>query len=373
MAEENEDGQEKTEEPSEKRLREAGDKGQVARSRELGTAVVFGAAVLALLGFGGAMAASAVAWLRGALTFAPRPATQDLPAYFGTELATAILMVLPLLAVCFVAAFVSPALLGGFHFSSEALKPTFSRLDPLAGLKRIYGREGLAEFLRSLLRVALIGGCALAGVVYAAPRLIALVHEPLPSAVIDGSWLVMRTLALMMLALILLAVLDTPYQLWSHRRRLMMTRQELRDELKETEGRPEVKSRIRRLQQQMSQRRMLEDVPRADVILVNPTHYAVALKYEAGRTKAPVLVAKGVDEIARIIRESGERHGVPVVSVPPLARALYRQVEIGREIPVNLYSAVAHILGYVYQLRTWRRQGGAMPHMPVIDVPDAEG
>ena len=175
-------------------------------------------------------------------------------------------------------------------------------------------------------------------------------------------------------ALGLLAAIDAPYQKWNYTRKLKMTRQELRDEMKESEGRPEVKGRIRQMQHQMSQRRMMEDVPSADVIVVNPTHYAVALKYDGGQMGAPRVVAKGVDEMAHRIREVAERHRVAIVSAPPLARALYREGQIGREIPVRLYSAVAQILSYVYQLRAWR-SGAAehYPDQPVVDVDEQLG
>lgn len=375
MAEENEDGQEKTEEPTEKRLTESREKGQVARSRELATAAVFGGGMLAVLSMGGWMAQAAGEWMRSALTFAPSlvaGAGRDLAPRFGELLSALLLVVMPVIAVCFIAAFIAPAIMGGFQFSADAIAPKPNRLDPLAGLKRIYGRDGLVELLKSLLRILFVSGFAIAGIVFAASHLMALMHTPLVNAVADGFGMVLHTLLLMVFGLVLLALLDAPYQRWSHRQKLMMTRQELREELKETEGRPEIKSRIRQLQHQMSQRRMMDDVPKADVILVNPTHYAVALKYDAKRMRAPVLVAKGVDEIARIIRESAERHGVPIVSSPPLARALYGQVEIGREIPVNLYAAVAQMLGYVYQLRTWRRRGGSVPVVPAVDVPGAE-
>lgn len=374
MAQESEDGQEKTEEPSEKRLREAREKGQVVRSRELATASVFGLSTLALIGMGGSMAVATGQWMRHALSFegfVPGDG-RALSARFGGLLFELLTAVSPLIIACFVAGFLAPAILGGFHFSTSALVPDLTKLNPISGLKRIYSLDGLAELARSLLRVLLIGGMAAVGILHTLPRLLGLMHQPLGVAAAEGLGLILHTMVLMAIGLGLLAAVDVVYQRWSHRHKLMMTRQELLQEMKESEGRPEVKAKIRRMQRDMAQRRMMEDVPSADVILVNPTHYAVALRYEAGRMRAPTLVAKGADEIARIIRETGEHHGVPIVSAPPLARSLYRQGEIGREIPVNLYSAVAQILGYVYQLRLWRRQGGAMPAMPVIDLPEEE-
>lgn len=374
MAEESESGQEKTEEPTEKRLREAREKGQVARSKELGTAAVFVVGTFALLAFGGWMAGAAGDWMRHALSFEPGIADvgRGLPARFGELLLRLLFAIWPLVAACFLASFIPPALMGGFNFSSKALVPDLKKLDPLKGLKRIYGRDGAMELFKSVLRVLFISGFAAIAMIWAAPRFVTLMHQPLGPAAADGFGLALRTMIAMGVGLMVLAAIDAPYQRWSHRKKLMMTRQELRDELKETEGRPEVKAKIRRLQQEMSQRRMMEDVPRADVILVNPTHYAVALRYTAGQTRAPVLLAKGTDEIARIIREIGEKHRVPIVSSPPLARALYRQVDIGREIPVDLYAAVAQILSYVYQLRAFRQHGGRLPEPPQVDVDEPE-
>lgn len=373
MAQESEDGQEKTEQPSEKKLREAREQGQIARSRELATVAVFGMATLVLMGMGGWMGRAAAGWMRDALTLEPGLAGQGrgLLSRFGELLAGLLAAVSPLILACLVAGFIAPVLMGGLHFSAKPLVPDLTKLDPLKGLKRIYGRDGLAELLKSILRVLLIAGVAAATIHAIAPRFIGLVHQSLEPAAAEGFALVLRVMLAIGGGLLLLAAIDVPYQRWSHRQKLMMTRQELLDEFKETEGRPEVKARIRRVQQEVSQRRMMQAVPTADVILVNPTHYAVALKYEAGKMRAPRVVAKGVDEVARIIREVAERNAVPIVSAPPLARALYRQVKIGQEIPVTLYAAVAQILGYVFQLRAWRRHGGRMPELPEVKLPDA--
>lgn len=372
MAQENEDGQEKTEQPTEKKLRQAREQGQVARSRELATAAVFGMATLVLIGSGGWMARAAHDWMRHALSIPPGFAEtgRGLAPRFGELLLGMLGAVSPLIGVCLLAGFIAPVAMGGIRFSAKSITPDLKKLDPLKGLKRIYGRDGLVELGKSILRVLLISGLAAAVIVAIAPRFIGLVHRPMGPAAAEGFWLVLMVMLAMGGGLLLLAAIDVPYQRWSHRRKLMMTRQELRDELKETEGRPEVKARIRRIQQELSQHRMMQAVPTADVILVNPTHYAVALKYEAGKMRAPRVVAKGVDEIARLIRESAERHAVPIVSAPPLARALYRQVRLGQEIPVTLYAAVAQILGYVYQLRAWRRHGGRMPELPEVRLPD---
>ncbi len=370
---ENEDGQEKTELPTEKRLRDAREKGNVPRSRELATVAVFGAGVASLLAMGGGITARAKDWMRGALS--PDVALLESPqALFGHtgELMLGFMWILaPLLVATLLACFVAPAVMGGFNFATKGLVPDPKKLDPIAGLKRIYGPEGLAELLKSLLRVLLVGAAAALFLWPAMPRLRAMVHEPLEQAAAGGLkfalWMLMATAG----ALLLLALLDAPYQKWNWRRKLKMTRQEMREEMKESEGRPEVKGRIRQLQQQMSQRRMMEDLPTADVVVVNPTHYAVALKYDGGAMRAPRVVAKGVDELALRIREVAGLHRITLVEAPPLARVLYRQADIGQEIPVKLYAAVAQVLSYVYQLRSWKA-GTPPPQLADLDVDESD-
>lgn len=370
---ENENGQEKTEEPSQKRLQDARDKGDVPRSRELATVAVFGAGVASLLALGGGVTARAKDWMRAALS--PDVALLDSPQHlFGHtgELLLSFMWILaPLLLATLLACFVAPAVMGGFNFATKGLVPDLKKLDPMAGLKRIYGPEGLAELLKSLLRVLLVGGAATLFLWPAMPRLRAMLHQPLEQAAAGGMkfalWMLMATAA----AMLLVALVDAPYQKWNWRRKLKMTRQELREEMKESEGRPEVKGRIRQLQQQMSQRRMMEDLPTADVVVVNPTHYAVALKYDGDAMRAPRVIAKGVDEMALRIREVAGLHRIALVEAPPLARVLYRDAEIGQEIPVKLYAAVAQVLSYVYQLRSWRA-GTPQPQLAAIEVDEGD-
>jgi flagellar biosynthesis protein FlhB len=368
MAEENENGQDKTEEPTEKRLREAREKGQLPRSRELSTAAVFGTGVLAMYAFGGWMAASAAGVFSRAMTIDPGRVgdVRLLPDHFLKVLFELLLVISPIAALCVLAGIFAPSVLGGFNFSSKSLAPNFGKLNPLKGLKRIYGAEGLAELARSILRVLVIGSVFVIMILQIAPQLIALMHQPLGEAAGQGFGMALKTLIAIAAGLSLIAAGDIPYQLWSNRKKLLMTRQELRDEMKESEGRPEVKQKVRQLQHDMAQRRMMDAIPTADVVLVNPTHYAVALKYDADAMRAPRVVAKGVDEIAATIRQVAEQHKVPIVSAPPLARTLYKQVQIGREIPVNLYAAIAQVLSYVYQLRHWHRHGGQLPVLPPI-------
>lgn len=371
MAEAN-DGQEKTEQPTEKRLRDSREQGQVPRSRELATALVFGSGVLVLMLLGAGIGKGVAAWLAAALANVGTRVGDPrlLPGQFFDLLGSLLLIALPVAIAALIASLLAPTLLGGFNWSNKALVPDFSKLDPIKGLKRIYGREGLAEFVRSLLRVAVIGGFATYAIVGIAPGLLSLMHQPLQTSIGQGFSMALQILIAMAVGLFLIALGDAPYQLWSNRQKLLMSRQELRDEMKESEGSPELKGKVRRLQQEMSQRRMMEDVPSADAIVVNPTHYAIAIRYDAMQMRAPLVVAKGVDLVAQTIRTVGERHRVPIISSPALARSLYAQVQIGREIPVDLYAAVAQVLTYVHQLRQWRRHGGRYPELPPITLPD---
>jgi flagellar biosynthesis protein FlhB len=369
---EGDEGQDKTEQPTEKRLRESREQGQVPRSRELATAAVFGAAVLVMMSFGGWLGTRIASWLADALGRVGQRVgdARQLPSVFFELLGSLLWIVAPLIGICLLACFAAPALLGGFNWSNKALLPDFSKLDPVKGLERIYGREGFAEFVRSILRVLVIGGFGGYAIVDMAPKLVALSREPLQNAVVHGFDLALGTLVAMAAGLLLIALIDAPWQLWSHAQKLLMSRQELRDEMKESEGSPEVKGKIRRLQQEAAQGRMMEALPTADAVIVNPTHYAVAIAYNATQMRAPKVVAKGTDLVAQTIREVADRHKVPIIAAPALARTLHRQVQIGHEVPVELYAAVAQVLTYVYQLRQWRRQGGRYPEPPRIEVPE---
>jgi flagellar biosynthetic protein FlhB len=364
------DQQDKTEQPSEKRLRDAREKGDVPRSRELANVAVLGCATLALMATGPGIGAAAQGWLRDALRFDPKLIGQpdrllDHAAWLALKL---MLPMLPLVFAALAACLIGPAIMGGLRFSNQALQPDFKRMSPIAGLKRMYGKESLAELVRSLLRVGLIGGVG-AFVVYGAfSRLLAMPQQSLESATGYGVGMAIGALLAMVGSLIVLAALDVPYQRWSWHNKLKMTKQELRDEHKQMEGNPEIKARVRQVAQQLSQRRMMEAVPTADVVITNPTHYAVALKYEAGAMRAPKVVAKGVDEMALRIRELAGAHKVALVEAPPLARALYRQAKVDQEIPVKLYAAVAQVLSYVYQLKRWHPSRGPMPTLADIDV-----
>jgi len=365
--------QQKTEKPTAKRLREARKQGQVPRSRELSTAFVVAAGIGVLMSSGQNMMVDALRFMHDSLdlraTLLSDP--KHLPILFAQALTAGLMIVAPVLMATLVAAFAAPAVLGGFHFSGEGFQPKFSRLNPLSGIQRIFSTVGLSELVKGVLKTVLIGWACGWFLWSHRDALAALSFSDQQAAIASIGALCGSMLKWSVGMLILIAAIDAPYQRWNVMRQLKMTRQEVLDEHKESEGRPEVKAKIRRLQAEMSRRRMMSAVPTADVVVTNPTHYAVALKYAAGKMRAPTVVAKGRDEIARTIRELAREHRIPTVSAPPLARALYRQVGLDQEIPAALYSAVAQVLTYVMQLRHWR--GGPPPTLGEMgEVPGGE-
>ena len=365
-----EDQEDRTEAPSEKRLREARERGDVPRSRELANVAVLGCAVIALKATASNLGDASRGWMRDALSFdrALLDAPDRLIPHAASLMGGLVRPMLPLVFAALTACVLAPMVMGGLRFAGKSLTPDFNRLNPGRGLARMYGKESLAELLRSLLRVLLIGGIGAWVVHRAFTSLLAMPGASLEAAVAQGVDLTLWALLAMVGALGALAAIDVPWQHFQYRSKLKMTKQELRDEAKEQEGNPEVKARVRQVAREMSRRRMMEAVPTADVVVMNPTHYAVALKYTAGKTRAPIVVAKGVDELALAIRAAAQQHRVAVIEAPPLARALYRQAKVDQEIPVKLYAAVAQVLSYVYQLRAWVPGRGPMPALVEVDV-----
>lgn len=366
---EQDSGQERTEQATPKRRREARERGQVPRSRELNTMAVLLGGSAALLLLGEAMMDRLTAGFRDGLAL-ERAQLYDPAALveaLGGALAEVLAVVGPLMLVLIVASLVGPIGIGGLNFSGKALSPKWERLDPVKGLGRVFGWRGLMELGKALAKFAVVAGAAVLLIVGLAPEFMGLGEEPLERALAHAGSLIAWSFLGLSAVLILLAAVDVPFQLWQHAKQLRMTRQEIKDEFKETEGRPEVKGRIRQLQREIAQRRMMEEVPKADVVVTNPTHFAVALKYDR-KMRAPKVVAKGVDLVAANIRGVAERHEVPLFEAPPLARALYWSTELGEEIPAGLYVAVAQVLAYVYQLRTAAEGAGAAP-APPQDLP----
>ncbi len=363
---ENQDGQEKTEQPTAKRLDDARRKGQVPRSRELNTMAVTMIGVVSLVAMSRSLGSSLSQMMseRFVLTREEIFDVNSMVANLAQGITEAFLGLSPFFLLVVVAAIFSSVALGGISFSSEALAPKLEKLSPLKGFKRMFSARGLMELVKAMAKFLLIGGITVLLLYNTLGKYLALHGMELDQAVSHLNGLIGWSVILLASSLILIAAIDVPFQLWDHKRQLKMTRQELRDEMKDTEGRPEIKSRIRQLQREMAQRRMMEQVPKADVIVTNPTHYAVALQYDPERMHAPKLVAKGADLIAMNIRQVAQEHKVPLVESPMLARAIYFHTEIDAYIPAGLYLAVAKLLAYVFQLRAYRAEGGERPRMP---------
>lgn len=357
------DGQERTEQPTAKKLEDARRKGQVARSRELSTMLVTIAAAGLLFVLGGHFAQGFLQLLKHAFS-AQVLTTRDpwqLPVLFGQFMLEALVLLWPLFLVCFIAALGASVMLGGATFS---LSFKFEKLDPIKGIGRLFSMQSLVELVKSVLKVLVIGGVAWFLMTGLVDDILGLSLQSPEQAMLSSGRMLVWFFLVVSLPLAVIALIDVPWQLFNHKKQLRMTRQEIKDEHKESEGRPEVKGRIRQMQMEASRRRMMEKVPQADVIVTNPTHYAVALRYDQGKGGAPVVVAKGIDEIAARIREIGGEHKVPLVASPRLARAIYASCELDREIPAGLYLAVAQILTYVYQLKQWEAMGGDIPAVP---------
>ena len=358
--------QERTEQATPKRKEEARRKGQVARSRELNmAAVMIGAAIIMFIS-GPAIADAMLALMRRGLML--EPAQIETPAALVAALAaavwSAVAALAPLLATLMVLAVAGGIAIGGWAFSAQALQPKLSKLNPIKGLKRVFGLKGLVEVAKAIGKAGVVGLAAFVVLYFGAGDIINLSISPFEQAVARSGTLMMTVFLAACLSLLVIALFDVPFQLWNHAKELRMTRKEVQDELKETEGRPEVRSKIRSLQQEVANRRMLRDVPDADVIITNPTHFSVAIRYDEGSMNAPIVVAKGVDHMAAKIREIGELHKVTVFEAPPLARAIYWTTEVGQAIPEKLYVAVAQVLTYVLRLKAYNTGLADYPDKP---------
>lgn len=370
---ENEDGQEKSEQPTAKKLEDSRRKGQVARSRELNTMAITLAGGIALTALSSHMGSG----LSRIMTSSFRIQRADMfdatamLRHLAQAIGDALLMLLPFFGVVAVVAILSSVALGGFSISGEAMTPKLSKLNPIKGLGRVFSVKGLMELVKAMAKFLLVGGATALVLWGLLDDFIGLGRMELGPAVAEMGSLIGGSFILIASTLILVALVDVPFQLWDHKRQLKMTKQEVREEMKQTEGRPEVKGRIRNLQREMAQRRMMEEVPKADVIVTNPTHYAVALRYDQSTMAAPKVVAKGVDLVAANIRRVATEHQVPIVEAPMLARAIHAHSKLGEAIPSELYLAVAKLLAYVFQLRAYREGGARKPEVPV-DLPVPE-
>ncbi len=370
MAEEK--AQERTEEPTPKRLREAKEKGQVARSRELNTVMVLLAGAFGGVMLGQNMIGSLERLMVDGLAFERATAFDSylLPGILMQFMLDALWLITPLILLLLVAAFVGPLSLGGWSFSGESIKFKPEKLDPIKGLGRVFSLKGLMELLKTLAKFIVVTTAAGLLLWIDSGELLQLGSASIKPALAATGELIMWGFLFLTAVLVLIAAVDVPFQVWDHTRQLRMTRQEVKDEMKETEGNPEVKAKTRSLQREMARQRMMTEVPKADVIITNPTHFAVALRYDPERGGAPRMVAKGADLVAGEIRKIALEANVPLYEAPPLARAIYYNTRINDEIPAALYVAVAQVLAYIFQLREFRK-GGAYPQAPAdLQVPE---
>ena len=350
---ESESGQDKTEQATPKREREAREKGQIARSKELATVSALMAAAAMFIAMGDSFVRGLAELVRRNFSF-PREFAFDegmMIVNLSRTVQDGLNVVLPLFVLMIVVAVMANIVLGGFSFSTKALAFKGEKLDPIKGMGRVFAWRGLMEMFKGFAKFLLVGIVGLSVLDYQTDGLVQMGREALPMALGHAGYILTWSFLIISSVLLLVAAIDVPFQIWDHQRQMKMTKQEVRDEYKQTEGSPEVKGRQRRIQMEMAQRRMMEKVPGADVVVTNPTHYAVALRYDPLNMGAPIVVAKGSELIASRIRALAIEHGIPVLSAPPLARALFHSTELDEPIPDGLYLAVAQILAYVFQLK----------------------
>ncbi|WP_428771737.1 flagellar biosynthesis protein FlhB [Vibrio sp.] len=365
------DGQERTEDATPRRLQQAREKGQVARSKELASVSVLVVGAISLMWFGEALARALFAVMSRLFSLS-REEVFDFVKLGDIALGSLTNLLGPLaliLVTLFVAAMIGAAGLGGINFSAEAARPKLSKMNPLSGLKRMFGMQSWVELLKSILKVTLVAGMAFYLINAAKADLFQLSMDVFPDNIFHALDILLNFVLLISCSLLIVVAIDIPFQIWQHANQLKMTKQEVKDEYKETEGKPEVKGRIRMLQREAAQRRMMSAVPEADVVITNPEHFSVALRYKQDSDKAPVVIAKGTDHMAMKIREVAREHDIYVVPAPPLARALYHSTELEQQIPDGLFTAVAQVLAYVFQLKQYRRRGGQRPQLKSSELP----
>ena len=369
---EQDSSQEKTEEPTPRRLQKARDEGQVPRSKELGTTMVLVMGAAGLLMFGPFMSERIAAMAKHSFSFDRDTAfdTGMMTSYLDASALEAAIALAPWLVVVLIAAFAGPLLVGGWLFSGKAITPKLDRLNPLSGLKRMFSANSLVELFKAWAKVLVVGTVAWLTLMFFFQDAMRIQYENTESAIDHAVTIIIWSVLALCASTALIAIVDVPWQIYSFTKKMRMSMQEVKDEYKETEGKPEVKSKVRQLQREVAQRRMMADVPEADVVITNPTHYSVALRYDAGASAAPVLLAKGSDRVALKIREIAKENNVPQMQAPPLARALYTHTKVGDEIPEGLYVAVAQVLAYIYQMDQFAKGRGPKPERkPDMPIP----
>ena len=364
--------QEKTEDPTSKRLEKSREEGDVPRSKELTTSALLLLGGVVLMTTGSAVTDTMMGIMRACfgasreLIYDP----QKILGLLGSAMYESLFVLVPFFAAVIVACIAGPTALRGFLWSSKALAPKLSRLDPLAGLKRMFSMNALVELVKSIAKVLVVVTTAFVTLKFMAKDILGLVYQPVDEAIYHSAFLCAIAILIISASTLIIAALDVPYQMYEHTKKLKMSMQDIKDEMKDSDGKPEVKGRIRQLQQEMAQKRMMAEVPKADVVITNPTHYSVALKYDPDNMATPICLAKGVDHVAMKIREIAKAHKVEMIAAPALTRAVYHTTEVNQEIPGGLYVAVARVLAYVFQLREHRKGRGLRPDKPQnIQVP----
>ena len=358
-------GLERTEDATPKRQQQARTEGQVPRSKELGTFAITMTAVAMLIAYGNSLYQQMRLVLSKALTFdQPTLAEPDIMTRRLHDLGLdALIAIMPIFGALMIVAVVAPLLMGGWNLSWQALEPKFSQMNPFRGSKRMFSPNSLVEGGKAILKSMLIGGVATWVIWNERAEIIGLVKLSMDQSLTRTIELTQHTLLIVAGALVLLVVVDVPFQIWQYHKNLRMTKEEVKQEMKESEGSPEVKGRIRQLQREAARRRMMSEIPNASVVVTNPTHYAVALQYADGM-RAPRILAKGTLKLAEKIIEQAREHNITIMRAPPFARALYHHAEIGDEIPSALYTAAAQVLAYVFQLKNYQSNGGIAPLYP---------
>jgi flagellar biosynthetic protein FlhB len=369
---ESESGADKTESPSQKRLDQARERGNLPRSRELTNFATMIGGSVALVAIGGSLTQRMAYIMRNSLSVDPALLAdpRSMATSLGAAIMSGLLAMLPIFGTLFGLVLVASVILGGWNFSPAALAPDFSRLSPLAGMKRLLGFHGVSELGKAILKCLVVGGVCAGVVSWKFTAVMALGHMAPLAALTRGAGLLGGCFVWLCASLGIIAIIDVPLVLYQYTSSLKMTRQELKDEGKESEGPPQVKQKIRQMQQALARRRMMHKVPGADVVIVNPTHFAVALKYDPKNMAAPRVLAKGVDLVAANIRRIAEEHRVPVFASPKLARALYKSTDLNKEIPAGLYVAVAQVLSYIFRIRTLNPTAAARMTRPDPTVGD---
>jgi len=367
---------EKTEEPSPRKLEQAREEGQIPQSQELGAFLVMAAGAIGLWGFSGWFVDHGRAIMTSALTL-DRQEAFDTNALGYNLLALggeAIWALLPFFIITMVAAFLTPILLtGGFVFSPKALMFKFERISPINGVKRMFSWYSVAELVKGILKTLLLVGIVWWVVAHERDNLFALISQPLEAALSSFGSILLYAFIGFVAGLAVIALLDVPFQLWRFYDEMKMSMEDLKQEFKETEGDPYLKAHIRGQQIAMARSRMMSEVPKADVVVTNPTHFAVAIRYDRDKDRAPRVVAKGMNLVAQRIRGIAEEHRVPILELPPLARALHHHVDIGEHVPSALYTAVAEVMAYIYRLNDSMKPGGGMAPEPLLAVAVPEG